>query len=430
MPRNKTVISAILLICTVLSLAAPACCEEDPYLTSITLTEDRGHDQSPAIPDSIDGNPVTRIGERCFTGNEEIESIIRQCVIGTWVLSDGGNVAPGVLSIFGNGTGVSYEFYDLCELPVCNIHLGMGSKDSLLLCNQKFFSWRVIEYPQNKTHGIIEFHYEEEQKKDWVYEFAFEYDFNGDSGTNLCLIDKYIEGSGGYMKESLSIKEFDIYDVAVSHISDHTGLTKDQLEDFCWSAEYLTENAFICRVTFYYTPLSSKGITIEINAQKECTNCTCQGYTLENYRTDIQYKQMVWPSVEIAMEWEESYGPHELWDVETNASFYNLYGYIPYYNELEFEEHTSLHYDSAINESISELEAVQLANQALIQKYPDAEKKMKELKIGSYFVQLKSESSFYCIQYYLWNNEQWAPYYLVHVLSDTGLCIHIQIGIL
>ena len=71
MPRNKTVISAILLICTVLSLAAPACCEEDPYLTSITLTEDRGHDQSPAIPDSIDGNPVTRIGERCFTGIEE-----------------------------------------------------------------------------------------------------------------------------------------------------------------------------------------------------------------------------------------------------------------------------------------------------------------------------------------------------------------------
>ncbi len=36
---NKTIISVIFLICTVLSLAAPARCEEEQYLASIILAE-------------------------------------------------------------------------------------------------------------------------------------------------------------------------------------------------------------------------------------------------------------------------------------------------------------------------------------------------------------------------------------------------------
>ena len=362
----------------------------------------------------------TLLGVSAF-GNVMYQVHIRQCVVGTWVLKADGNVAPGVLVFLGNGTGVSYEFYDLCETPARSIQLGTGSKENILLCNQKSFSWKIIEYPKNNTHGIIEFCFEKD-RKDRVYEFGFEYNLNGDKETWFGLTDRTFGGGGGYLKESLTIYELDIYDAAVRHISNHTGLMKEQLEDFCWNAEYGTEDTFICRAVFFYTPLSGKRITVEINAQEACTNCTCEDYTLENYRTDIQYKQIVWPSVEIAMDWEESYGSHELWNVETNASFYQLYGYIPYYPEPEFEKHTSPHYDSAIDETISEQEAIQLANQALIKKYPDAEKKQKEMHIGAFFVKCTSEPSYYCIKYYLWSNEKWMPCYLVQVFSDTGLC--------
>lgn len=52
-----------------------AICFDDQYAVSYTLRQYCGNDVNVRIPDFIDALPVTSIGERCFAGNEYINSV-------------------------------------------------------------------------------------------------------------------------------------------------------------------------------------------------------------------------------------------------------------------------------------------------------------------------------------------------------------------
>ena len=138
------------------------------------------------------------------------------------------------------------------------------------------------------------------------------------------------------------------------------------------------------------------------------------------------YKKEVWPTVLEAMKWEEVLGPHELWDTETNAKFYEQYGYIPYMSGLGYSLGAHPHYDSAIDEQINEQEAIDYAIAALKLKYPAAEEKMKELSIGSQFCNLTPDRSRYGISFYIFREEKWWKYYMVYILSDDGECVYAE----
>ena len=103
-------------------------------------------------------------------------------IIGSWVMYEGGNVAPEVLSFFANGSGYSYmlseDFVETEQLP---IHIA-----SSFLNTPLSFTWNI-----QKNVLCVMF----EDGKDMQYKLSIESDSN--KWTFLSL--QYDIGSGGWV---------------------------------------------------------------------------------------------------------------------------------------------------------------------------------------------------------------------------------------
>ena len=124
---------------------------------------------------------------------------------------------------------------------------------------------------------------------------------------------------------------------AREHIREHSVIDNTIIDEMTASIEYQFGYPHI--VAFQYFSFSEPILSVSFNRNCDIVYCTCTELTTEEYQKDLDYVRNMKEAALATIEWENRYGPCELWEVDINAEFYERYHYHPKETQ-QFYEHS------------------------------------------------------------------------------------------
>lgn len=117
-------------------------------------------------------------------------------LIGTWVIYDGGNVAPDVLQFDADGLGIAFHLpadYD-------ETWLDGGALDETLLTKPNLFFWKLEMHDEQNGTLHLQLQNYRNREETLEYSIVFEEDMERTSLPGFCLSIE--NGGGGWLKVS------------------------------------------------------------------------------------------------------------------------------------------------------------------------------------------------------------------------------------
>ncbi len=210
---------------------------------------------------------------------------------------------------------------------------------------------------------------------------------------------------------------------ARNHIKNHSIIQEIIIDEMTATLDYSLDE--ICSVSFHYFPFSETVITIYFSHDGIIVDCNCCSLTEEKYQKDLDYVFDVYEAAQATAAWEDKFGPSLLWDVETNASFWEQYHHLPRETQVQFEQRTENQqgYSRPPEDHLVPDEALVIANRILKEHFDCDENRICSLRFGIGFIEADSEKpSLYIIQYYSGDNETLDLEYQILLCSKDGLC--------
>ena len=166
-------------------------------------------------------------------------------------------------------------------------------------------------------------------------------------------------------------------------------------------------------------------LTVQVSADGSIYRCSCNDYS-DSYdvRDTSAYFYAMKSSLSLTEQWEEEYGPMELWDAERNAAFYAIFGFMPRSDRYHFFHDAMGPCIEPQEGHLSIKDAYDIADHILLEHFPVSQDQLLCLKKGSSLRQKTENEALYEISYYdQAENGALTQHYFVAIYAKTGICI-------
>jgi len=166
-------------------------------------------------------------------------------------------------------------------------------------------------------------------------------------------------------------------------------------------------------------------LTVQVSSDGSIYRCSCNDYSdsYDVFETNAYFYVMK-ASLPLTEQWEEEYGPMELWDAERNAAFYAIFGFMPRSDRYHFFDDTMGPCIEPQEGHLSIKDAYDIADHILLEHFPVSQDQLLCLKKGSSLRQKTENEALYEISYYdQAENGALTQHYFVAINAKTGICI-------
>ena len=233
-------------------------------------------------------------------------------------------------------------------------------------------------------------------------------------------------------------QEDDIIRIARKCIREQYPLPNEMIEDMVGFIDDYNEDLETWTVKFKIFDFSSVMFTVEVWEETASVDLGFTGidYTQEELDRAAAYYYAILPYAITLHEWEQEYGPHQLWSAPLSAWFYHETGHIPGETQNTYEHGGGEVLTPSIDD-ISLEEALETSNKILMDHFQVTDERLAAFQIASSFDHL-SPSGYYVYNFIYYVHKtvkvdhpialanDFADYhaeYNVIILSPENLCL-------